>query len=64
MKLLTLALLVSIVLVVYMYTRCIDGFTDSNSYANAIPRFSRPQPVIPKKPHPATNSNGGLVHIS
>lgn len=61
MKLITICFIVCIVLAVSMYVRTIDGFTGN---AKAIPRFSKPVPVIPTRPHPATNSNGGLVRIS
>jgi len=39
-----------------------EGFTN---YAKAepIPIFTIPRPVVPKKPSPSTNSNGGLVSI-
>jgi len=34
-------------------------------FANApIPGFIIPEPVVPKRPPPSTNSNGGLVSIS
>ena len=32
--------------------------------AEPIPGFIIPQPVVPKKPSPSTNSNGGLVSIA
>jgi hypothetical protein len=38
------------------YIRTIDGFE--------VPRFVKIAPVVPKKPPPSTNSNGGLVTIS
>ena len=28
-----------------------------------IPTYTTPKPIVPKKPPPSTNSNGGLVHI-
>ena len=59
MKLITIFLIICIVLAVSLYSRRIDGFK-----VDPIPRFSRPKPAIPIKPSPATNSNGGLVHIS
>jgi hypothetical protein len=58
MKLIMIFLTICIVLALSMYVRRIDGFSD------AIPRFSKPVPIVPTRPHPATNSNGGLVHIS
>ena len=58
MKLLSIFLFGCLILALCIYLRRIDGFT------NPIPRFTKPLPVIPEKPHPATNSNGGLVHIS
>jgi hypothetical protein len=58
MKLIGIFIFVFLVLALCIYSRRIDGFTDP------IPRFSKPVPVIPEKPHPAMNSNGGLVHIS
>jgi hypothetical protein len=44
----------------------IDGFQDVPRVpvAAAIPGFIIPSPVVPKKPPPSTNSNGGLVSIS
>lgn len=44
----------------------IDGFQDMPRVpvASAIPGFIIPKPVVPKKPPPSTNSNGGLVSIS
>jgi len=58
MKLIMIFLTICIVLAVSMYARSIDAFTD------AIPRFTKPSPIVPEKPHPSTNSNGGLVYIS
>jgi len=50
---------ISILVIVYRYSSIIDGFK-----VDPIPRFNRPKPVIPTRPSPATNSNGGLVYIS
>jgi len=58
MKLISIFIFICLILALSVYLRGIDGFT------NPIPRFTKPPPVIPDKPHPATNSNGGLVHIS
>jgi hypothetical protein len=41
----------------------IEGFANLPVSA-PIPGFITPQPTIPKKPPPSTNSNGGLIHIS
>ena len=59
MKPIIIILIVSILVIVYRYSSIIDGFK-----VDPIPRFNRPKPVIPTKPSPATNSNGGLVYIS
>jgi len=44
----------------------IEGFQNMKSIpvASPIPGFVIPTPVVPKKPPPSTNSNGGLVSIS
>ena len=44
----------------------IEGYQDMPRVppALAIPGFVIPKPVVPKKPPPSTNSNGGLVSIS
>ena len=43
-----------------------EGFEDIKPVPVAanIPGFIIPAPVVPKKPPPSTNSNGGLVNIS
>ena len=43
-----------------------EGFEDMKPVPVAanIPGFIIPAPVVPKKPPPSTNSNGGLVNIS
>jgi len=43
----------------------IEGFEDMKPVpvAAKIPGFIIPKPVVPKKPPPSTNSNGGLVSI-
>jgi len=43
-----------------------EGFEDMKPVPVAanIPGFIIPTPVVPKKPPPSTNSNGGLVNIS
>ena len=43
----------------------IEGFQDMKPVpvAAKIPGFIIPKPVVPKKPPPSTNSNGGLVNI-
>jgi hypothetical protein len=46
-----------------MYPRIIDGF-ENISVSSPIPRFTVINPIVPKKPSPSTNSNGGLVNIS
>ena len=45
--------------------RIIEGFEDMKPVpvAAKIPGFIIPKPVVPKKPPPSTNSNGGLVSI-
>lgn len=44
----------------------VEGFEDMKPVpvASNIPGFVIPQPVVPKKPPPSTNSNGGLVNIA
>jgi hypothetical protein len=44
----------------------IEGFEDAPPapLAARIPGFIIPKPVVPKKPPPSTNSNGGLVSIA
>lgn len=44
----------------------IEGFEDAAPVpiAAPIPGFVIPKPVVPKKPPPSTNSNGGLVSIA
>jgi hypothetical protein len=51
-----------IVLILIYYSRVIDGFNDMQN--SPIPRFVKTPPIVPKRPPPSTNSNGGLVHIS
>ena len=43
----------------------VEGFEDIKPVpvAAKIPGFIIPKPVVPKKPPPSTNSNGGLVNI-
>ena len=36
-----------------------DGFANPNP----IPGYIIPRPIVPKKPSPAQNSNGGLLMI-
>jgi len=45
--------------------KIIEGFEDIKPVpvAASIPGFIIPKPVVPKKPPPSTNSNGGLVNI-
>ena len=52
-----------IVLAILSYTRVIDGFKTIPD-PEPIPRFVVTPPIVPKKPSPTTNSNGGLVSIS
>ena len=49
----------------WSYKNIIEGFENPTPLpvADPIPGFIRPNPVIPKKPSPALNSNGGLVSI-
>jgi hypothetical protein len=48
----------------------VEGFENPEQPPSSIPAttkivgFVRPEPVIPKKPHPSMNSNGGLVSIT
>jgi hypothetical protein len=51
-----------LLLIVIYFSRVIDGF--DNMQSSPIPRFIKTPPIIPRKPSPSTNSNGGLVHIS
>jgi hypothetical protein len=46
--------------------KIIEGFEDMKPVPVAanIPGFVIPKAVVPKKPPPSTNSNGGLVNIS
>lgn len=57
--------ILSIILLITLvyYSRVIDGFENIPA-STPIPRFTKTPPIIPKKPPPSTNSNGGLVHIS
>jgi len=41
----------------------IQGFENPLPVATPIPGFIIPTPIVPKKPPPSTNSNGGLVTI-
>ena len=41
-----------------------EGFTNPLPVASPIPGYVIPTPIIPKKPPPSTNSNGGLVNIA
>jgi hypothetical protein len=63
-----LAAIVSIFINVSLkkYPKYIDAFQGSAPVpvAKPIPGFIIPTPVVPKKPPPQTNSNGGLVSIS
>lgn len=34
-----------------------------DGFSNPIPGYIIPKPIVPKKPSPATNSNGGLLVI-
>jgi hypothetical protein len=45
--------------------RIVEGFEDMKPVpvAAKIPGFIIPKPIVPKKPPPSTNSNGGLVSI-
>jgi hypothetical protein len=45
--------------------KIIEGFEDMKPVpvAGNIPGFIIPKAVVPKKPPPSTNSNGGLVNI-
>jgi hypothetical protein len=52
-----------IVLLTFSYSRVIDGFVTIQS-SKPIPRFVVTPPIVPKRPSPSTNSNGGLVSIS
>jgi hypothetical protein len=49
----------------WSYKNILEGFENPAPLPvpDPIPGFIRPQPVIPKKPSPALNSNGGLVSI-
>lgn len=42
----------------------IEGFQNMVPVAAPIPGFVIPTPIVPKKPHPSMNSNGGLVSIA
>jgi len=49
----------------WSYKHVLEGFENPAPLPvpDPIPGFIRPKPVIPKKPSPALNSNGGLVSI-
>uniref|UniRef100_A0A6C0ANT5 Uncharacterized protein n=1 Tax=viral metagenome TaxID=1070528 RepID=A0A6C0ANT5_9ZZZZ len=57
--------ILSIILLITLayYSRTIDGFVNIPA-STPIPRFTKTPPIVPKKPSPSTNSNGGLVNIS
>ena len=45
-------------------TADLEGFQNMIPVAAPIPGFVIPKPIVPKKPHPSMNSNGGLVSIA
>lgn len=51
-----------LLLIVIYFSRVIDGFDDMQN--SPIPRFVKTPPIVPNRPPPSTNSNGGLVNIS
>lgn len=65
MKNIIIFLLILIILPLYfmLSSRRIDGFANITK-SRPIQRFTRPTIIAPRKPHPSTNSNGGLVNIS
>ena len=41
----------------------ISSYMDGFANPNPIPGYIIPRPIVPKKPSPAQNSNGGLLMI-
>jgi hypothetical protein len=62
MKYLIPGLILILLLFIIYFSRVIDGF--DNMQNAPIPRFVKTLPIVPKRPPPSTNSNGGLVYIS
>jgi hypothetical protein len=52
-----------VVLLTFSHSRVIDAFVTIPD-PKPIPRFVVTPPIVPKRPSPSTNSNGGLVSIS